>query len=224
MKDESSVETNAIGHGGEDHGSTVCLREPPGALNRNCFVSKPVFDNRLLLAGLIDSGCNSDLIGKYINLASRNAGFIHKLFDGKLADHQHDVELYNHFILAGDTIAELYEQRQFSRCMREIMQLADKANQYIDHHKPWSLAKDPEQHATVQAICTQGLNLFRVLTAYLKPVLPQIAADVESFLNCTALDWTNFQTPLLDHEINRFKPLLQRITIEAMQQFMGVEA
>ncbi len=167
---------------------------------------------------------NSDLIGKYINLASRNAGFIHKLFDGKLADHQHDVELYNHFILAGDTIAELYEQRQFSRCMREIMQLADKANQYIDHHKPWSLAKDPEQHTTVQAICTQGLNLFRILTAYLKPVLPQIAADVESFLNCTALDWTNIQTPLLDHEINRFKPLLQRITIEAMQQFMGVEA
>ena len=167
---------------------------------------------------------NADLVGKYINLASRNAGFITKLFNGQLAETLHDPALYQHFIDAGDTIAQHYEQREFNRCMRDIMQLADQANQYIDQHKPWTLAKDPEQHQTVQAICTQGLNLFRVLTTYLKPVLPEMAKQVETFLNCEPLNWHSRETPLLNHTIECFKPLLQRITPEAMEQLMGLDA
>ena len=124
---------------------------------------------------------NSDLVGKYINLASRNAGFITKKFDGLLADQLHNPELYQRFLDASETIADHYEQRNYNRCMREIMQLADLANQYIDQHQPWALAKEEGKEAEVQAICTQGLNLFRVLTTYLKPILPDIASAVESF-------------------------------------------
>ncbi len=160
---------------------------------------------------------NSDLVGKYVNLASRTAVFIHKHFQGQLADTLHDQALFNEFVFAGESIATLFETLHYSHAMREIMALADKANQYIDHHKPWALVKEGTDLASVQAICTQGLNLFRVLTTYLKPVLPKIAEQVEAFLQCDALDWSNCKNPLLNHSILPFQPLLQRITTEQLQ-------
>lgn len=160
---------------------------------------------------------NSDLVGKYINLASRTAGFITKKFDTQLSDSLPDQDLYDEFVVAGDEIATHYETLQYGHAVRAIMALADKANQYIDHHQPWSMAKDETKLADVQPICTQGLNLFRVLTTYLKPILPHIAQQVESFLNCEPLTWDNRHAPLVDHRINKFKPLLQRITEEQIE-------
>lgn len=164
---------------------------------------------------------NSDLVGKYINLASRNAGFIRKLFDNTLSSSLHNEELNNEFINAGDHIARLYENREYSKCMREIMSLADRANQYIDQHKPWSLAKDPAKSGDVHAICSQGINLFMILTVYLKPVLPKIAEAVEEFLNCPPLQWDSIHKAQLNHKINKFKPLIQRITDQNIATLMG---
>ena len=160
---------------------------------------------------------NADLVGKYINLASRTAGFISKKFDGKLASTLMEPALYDDFVKAADTIANHYESLQYSQAVRTIMALADKANQFIDHHQPWMMAKEENQLPQVQLVCTQGLNLFRLLTLYLKPILPIIAANVEDFLKIEPLTWSHRHTPLLDHTINRFKPLLQRITEEDIE-------
>ncbi|RLK48601.1 methionyl-tRNA synthetase [Alkalispirillum mobile] len=162
---------------------------------------------------------NSDLVGKLVNIASRCAGFINKRFEGRLGDTLDDPALYRQFTAAGEHIAELYEKREFSRAMREIMALADQANQYVDEQKPWVLAKQEDQADRVQDICTLGLNLFRVLVVYLKPVLPRLAADAEAFLNLPEQDWADAKTPLLDHEIRKFKPLMTRVDpdkVEAM--------
>jgi uncharacterized membrane protein YeaQ/YmgE (transglycosylase-associated protein family) len=160
---------------------------------------------------------NSDLVGKYINLASRTAGFITKKFAGQLAAELPDTDLYSEFVQAGEQIAEYYESLQYGHAVRAIMALADKANQYIDHHQPWAMAKVEAQLPEVQPVCTQGLNLFRVLTTYLKPILPELASKVESFLNIEPLAWQDNKQPLLDHNINKFKPLLQRITDEQLE-------
>ena len=120
---------------------------------------------------------------------------------------------------AADGLAEAYEGRRYGHAMREIMALADRANQYIDHHKPWKLAKEPGNEETVRGVCTQGLNAFRTLTAYLKPVLPGLAERAERFLKIPALTWNVAGRPLLDHEIGPFEPLLQRVdpkTVAAM--------
>jgi methionyl-tRNA synthetase len=154
---------------------------------------------------------NSDLVGKYVNIASRCAGFIAKRFGGHLADRLDEPDLYQDFVDAGHDIAAAYEGREFGRAMRLIMKLADRANQYIDGHKPWQLAKDENEMPRVQLVCTQGINLFRVLTTYLKPVLPGVAAAAEEFLNGGRLTWDSRLTPLLDHEILKFKPLLTRL-------------
>ncbi len=154
---------------------------------------------------------NSDLVGKVVNIASRAAGFIGKQFAGRLASQLAQPALFRDFVAAGEAIANAYETREYSRAMRDIMALADHANQYIDEHKPWILARDELRLAEVQAICTQGLNLFRVLMIYLKPVLPQVAADAEAFLAIAPQTWADRTEPLLNHTINRFKPLLQRI-------------
>ncbi|TCO81021.1 methionyl-tRNA synthetase [Plasticicumulans lactativorans] len=154
---------------------------------------------------------NSDLVGKFVNIASRCAGFINRQFDGRLATALPDASLYATFVAAGDSIAEAYERREFSRAMREVMALADRANQYVDEHKPWVLAKDPARSHDVQAVCTQGINLFRALAVYLAPVLPRLAADVAEFLATPQPHWTDLQTPLLGHVIAPFKPLLARI-------------
>jgi methionyl-tRNA synthetase len=154
---------------------------------------------------------NSDLVGKVVNIASRSAGFISKRFNGRLADTLPEPGLYGDFVVAGETIAELYENREFSHAMREIMALADQANRYIDEKKPWVLIKQADQQARVQAVCTMGLNLFRLLMIYLKPVLPQVAEQTEEFLRIPPLRWDDIHHPLLDHDIARFKPLMQRI-------------
>ena len=154
---------------------------------------------------------NSDLVGKLVNIASRCAGFITKVFDAKLADALADPDMYAEFVSAGKGIADCYENRRYSRAIRDIMALADRANQYVDAQKPWVLVKDDATRNDVQLICTQGLNLFRLLIIYLKPVLPQTSENTEAFLNIPPLTWEDIKTPLLDHQINKFKPLLTRI-------------
>ena len=156
---------------------------------------------------------NSDLVGKLVNIASRCAGFITRRFAGRLAERLAEPALYAEFVAAGDSIARAYEGREFSRAMREIMALADRANQYIDERKPWALAKQPDSESEVQAVCGMGLNLFRVLMIYLKPVLPGLAARVEQFLQIPPLRWSDLSTPLLDHDIAEFKPLMQRVDL-----------
>ncbi|MEL0313876.1 MAG: methionine--tRNA ligase [Halieaceae bacterium] len=153
---------------------------------------------------------NSDLVGKVVNIASRCAGFLRKNFDNKLSDECAEPDLVRSFIDAGDGIAELYENREFGRAMRDIIALADRANQYIDDKKPWVMAKDPEQIADVQAVCSVGINLFRALMTYLKPVLPGMAERAEAFLKIST-DWHELQAPLLGHTLEDFKPLLQRV-------------
>jgi len=153
---------------------------------------------------------NSDLVGKVVNIASRCAGFLRKNFDNKLSDKCDEPDLVRSFIDAGDGIAELYENREFGRAMRDIIALADRANQYIDDKKPWVMAKDPEQVDDVQAVCSVGINLFRVLMTYLKPVLPGMAERAEAFLKIST-DWHELQAPLLGHTLEDFKPLLQRV-------------
>ena len=154
---------------------------------------------------------NSDLVGKLVNIASRCAGFITRRFEGRLATELAEPALYADCVAAGASIAQAYEGREFSRAMREIMALADRANQYIDEKKPWALAKQPDAGTEVQAVCSMGLNLFRLLMLYLKPVLPGLAAQVEQFLQIPPLRWTDAGTPLLDHAIAEFKPLMQRV-------------
>jgi methionyl-tRNA synthetase len=162
------------------------------------------------------SRTNSDLVGKFVNIASRCSGFIQRGSNGQLADRLDDPELYAEFVAAGESIAEAYEAREYGRAMRSIMALADRANQYIDEHKPWVLAKDPDQAERVQLVCTQGLNLFRVLLTYLKPVLPSLAASAEAFLAAGELDWAARTVPLLEHRIEKFKALLTRVDPKAV--------
>ena len=158
---------------------------------------------------------NSDLIGKVVNIASRCAGFLRKKFDNQMSDTCAEPELVESFIDAGDEIAALYELREFNRAMREIIALADRANQYIDDKKPWVMAKDEALESEVQAVCSVGINLFRVLATYLKPVLPAMAEKSEAFLRCS-LDWTALDAPLVAHELAPFEPLLQRVEADVV--------
>ena len=162
---------------------------------------------------------NSDLVGKVVNIAARCASFINKKFDSQLSTELPDITLYQRFIDASDRIADAYETRCYSRAMREIMALADQANQYIDENKPWVLIKDEVHKDQVQGICTQGVNMFRALLTYLKPVLPELTEKSEAFLNAGTLQWESVNNPLLNTYIKQFKPLLTRIEpklIEAM--------
>ena len=154
---------------------------------------------------------NSDLVGKVVNIASRNAGFIKKRFAGKLSETVSEPGLFDEFIKAGDKIAEHYENREYSRAVREIMALADKANQYIDEKKPWVIAKEEGKDKELHAVCSMGINLFRVLIGYLRPILPQTAEASENFLQIEPLTWDVLATPLTGHEIAKFKPLMTRI-------------
>lgn len=156
---------------------------------------------------------NSDLVGKVVNIASRCAGFLRKKFDNRMASECSEQALLDEFISAGDNIAALYETRDFGRAMREIIALADRANQYIDDKKPWVLAKEEGREQEVQDVCSTGINLFRVLITYLKPVLPEMAARAEQFLQID-VDWHSLKSPLIDHQLEVFKPLLQRVDPE----------
>ncbi len=163
---------------------------------------------------------NADLVGKVVNIASRCAGFISKRFHGVLAKTCSERDLYDTFVRSGEEIAGLYEQREFGQAMREIMALADKANQYIDEQKPWALAKQAGQEQAVQDVCSVGLNLFRVLMTYLKPVLPRMAEQTEQFLNIEPMTWINLEHPLTGHTIRTYEPLMLRVdpsAVTAMQ-------
>ncbi|MFK0091512.1 methionine--tRNA ligase [Pseudomonas sp. NPDC090592] len=162
---------------------------------------------------------NSDLVGKVVNIASRCAGFIHKGNDGVMVAGDAAPELTEAFLTAAPSIAEAYESRDFGRAMREIMALADRANAWIADKAPWSLAKQEGKQDEVQAICAQGINLFRQLVIFLKPVLPVLAADAEAFLNVAPLAWNDHQSRLENHQLNPFKALMSRIEpakVEAM--------
>ena len=154
---------------------------------------------------------NADLVGKFVNIASRCAGFITKRFDGKLSDTLAEPTLWNDFKHAGDEIAEQFEKREYARAMRSIMALADKANQYIDEKQPWVIARQEGKDEELQQICSMGLNLFRVIACYLKPVLPATIEAAEAFLNVEPLGWDDVKTPLHGHVIGKFKPLMTRV-------------
>ena len=164
---------------------------------------------------------NSDLVGKVVNIASRCAGFISKKFSGELSPEIHRPELLKQFTDASDSIAGHYEAREFGRAIREIMALADLANQYIDQNKPWVLAKEAGREQEVQDVCSMGLNLFRILIIYLKPVLPAMAASAEAFLNIPPLFWQDVNQTLTSHRINRFKPLMTRIESSAIDAILA---
>jgi methionyl-tRNA synthetase len=158
---------------------------------------------------------NSDLVGKVVNIASRCAGFITKKFDNQLAAELPAMELYNEMVAAGEQIADHYENREYNKAVREIMAQADKANVYIDDRKPWVLSKKAGREDEVQKVCSQGLNMFRLLMTYLKPILPATAEKSEAFLN-TEFSWATIAQPLLSHRIDQFKPLLTRIEKEQL--------
>ena len=160
---------------------------------------------------------NSDLVGKVINIASRCAGFINKRFEGKLSSSLSEPVLFKQFVDKSTVIADKMENREFGHAMREIIGLADKANQYIDEKKPWALAKEEGHEQQVHDICTMGINLFRVLITYLKPVLPETAKQAETFLNISPLQWTDIPNPILSQDINKFKPLMTRVESEKIQ-------
>ncbi|MGI1668864.1 MAG: methionine--tRNA ligase [Neptuniibacter sp.] len=154
---------------------------------------------------------NADLVNKVVNIASRCAGFIKKKFDGQMASELAVPALYEEAVAAGETIAAAYENREYGKAMREIMAIADKANQYIDAAEPWVLAKQEGKEQEVQDCCSMGINLFRVIVTYLAPVLPQVAEDAKAFLNLDSMAWGSIEQPLLGHTINKFKPLMQRV-------------
>ncbi|PJG83180.1 methionine--tRNA ligase [Caviibacterium pharyngocola] len=156
---------------------------------------------------------NTDLVNKLVNLASRNAGFIQKRFAGQLADKLEDQGLFDEFIAQSEQIAQFYENREFGKAVREIMALTDKANKYVDDKAPWVIAKDENREAELQQVCSMGIQLFRVLMGYLKPVLPKLAERAEAFLQCE-LTWQNLASPLLGHQIAPFKALFSRLEMK----------
>ncbi|MEX2131474.1 MAG: methionine--tRNA ligase, partial [Pseudohongiellaceae bacterium] len=154
---------------------------------------------------------NADLVGKVVNIASRCAGFISKNFDGLLASTVAEPALVAQFQAGKDHIVEFYERREYSKAIREIMALADRANQYIAERQPWALARENKSDPQVQAICSTGINLFRLLMIYLKPVLPQMAARAETFLAIAPLNWIDLDSVLVSHHIGRFEALMTRV-------------
>ena len=163
---------------------------------------------------------NSDLIGKLVNIASRCAGFISKRFAGKLATALDDEALFSEITAESETIAEHYEKREYSKAMRIIMASADKANRYIESKKPWLMIKRESQADDVQAVCTQGLNLFRTLMIYLTPVLPAMASDAQKLFREEPWSWSQAATPLLGQTINRYEPLLTRIEATQVERMV----
>ena len=162
---------------------------------------------------------NSDLVGKYVNIASRCAVFINRKFGGRLAAARQDFA----FSAKAGEIAALYEQREFGKALREIMALADAANQFVDEQKPWELSKQPGAEHKLQQVCSVAINLFRLLTIYLKPVLPQTAAEAERFLNVAPLQWSDAGTLLpAGHRINEYRHLLNRVDERQLDQLFDV--
>ncbi len=167
---------------------------------------------------------NSDLVGKFVNIASRTAGFLHQRFNGKLAAQLPDIPLLADMQHAADSIANGYNTLDYGRALREIMRLADLANQYVNEHKPWEIAKQPDGDAQLHQVCSVSLNLFRLLTLYLKPVLPQLAADAEQFLNIAPLEWRDAQQLLTDHTVRSYQHLMTRVDPKQVDKMPAANA
>jgi methionyl-tRNA synthetase len=165
---------------------------------------------------------NSDIVGKLVNIASRCAGFVQR-GGGRLAARLPDPALYEEFAAQRSAIAELYDAREYSAALRGIMGLADRANQYVDSMKPWALAKDPAKAAEVLAVCTQGINLFRVLMSYLAPVMPRMAEKAGNFLQVSFASWDSVAAPLLDHPIDSYEPLALRLDPKVVAQLVATD-
>ena len=163
---------------------------------------------------------NSDLVGKIVNIASRTASFITKNFDGELANDIHDPALLAQFKETGKEISNLYENREFNKAVREITGLADLANQYIAKHEPWKLAKNPDKSSQLHLVCSQAIEMFRILQIFLKPILPNSAAKAEEFLDTDPLLWADLDKPLFGKSIKPFKKLLDRIEIKTVMQLV----
>lgn len=168
---------------------------------------------------------NSDLIGKYINIASRSAGFLVKRFGGVVVDDAMQHPLLISIRSANTKIAELYEGREFAKAVRAIMELADQINAFVDENKPWDIAKDPERTADLQAICSVTLEAFRCLSLYLKPVLPQVAAGVERFLCVAPMAWSDINTPLSSQQpILPYTHLMSRVELAQIDALLAANS
>jgi methionyl-tRNA synthetase len=178
-------------------------------------LSDKVEDSDLNLDDFIQK-VNSDLVGKVVNIASRCAKFINTSFNNTLSKECAEPELLQNFIDAGESIAQAYEAREFSSAVRDIMALADKANQYIDEKKPWALAKTNPNDPAIQDICSVGLNLFHKLMVYLAPILPTLAEHTQTFLKLEHMNFSSAQIRLLNHEIAQFQPMMQRVDQKAV--------
>jgi methionyl-tRNA synthetase len=165
---------------------------------------------------------NSDLLGKYINIASRSAGFLVKHFGGIVSDDAMNNPLLADIASASEKIAELYEAREYAKALRTIMELADKVNGFVDENKPWEIAKDPERESDLQRICSVTLEAFRLLSLYLKPVLPQVTAGVEEFLSVPAMRWNDVKTPLSSQSpIKPYKHLMTRVEAAQIEALLA---
>ena len=176
------------------------------------------------------SRVNSDLVGKYVNIAARASGFIAKRFEGRLKDVA-DSELLTKLTAQSEAIAECYESREYAKALRDIMALADIVNEYVDANKPWELAKQEGQDSHLHEVCSELINAFTILTAYLAPVLPKVAENAAKFLNLEAITWANTRETLGEHAINKYEHLMQRVEqkqvndlIEANKQSIAAAA
>ena len=163
---------------------------------------------------------NSDLVGKLINIASRCSGFINKQFDNQLSKELDNQELFNQFFSTSEDISNHFKNREYSKAMRKIISLADEANRYIENKKPWIMIKDEKLHKEVQSVCTQGLNLFRMLMIYLYPVIPEIAINAMNLFNEKEWRWKDLDSPILGKQIKKYRPLLTRIEKKKVENLM----
>ena len=165
---------------------------------------------------------NSDLLGKYINIASRSAGFLVKRFGGVVSDEAMNNSLLADIASSSEKIADLYEAREYAKALRSIMELADKVNAFVDENKPWEIAKDPERESDLQRVCSVTLEAFRLLSLYLKPVLPQVTAGVEEFLSVPAMTWNDVKTPLSSQNpIKAYKHLMTRVEAPQIEALLA---
>ena len=165
---------------------------------------------------------NSDLLGKYINIASRSAGFLVKRFGGIVSDEAMSNPLLKEIASSSEKIAELYEGREYAKALRTVMELADKVNGFVDENKPWEIAKDPEREAELQRVCSITLEAFRMLSLYLKPVIPHVAAGVEEFLSLPSLSWADINTPLSSKTpIKPYKHLMTRVEAPQIEALLA---
>jgi methionyl-tRNA synthetase len=204
----------------------VWLDHLPAEFLRYYFASRltPGIDDLDLNLDEFSAKINADIVGKLVNIASRCAGFITRGSDGRLAERLPDPALFKEFAAAGARIGAAYDGRDYAAAVREIMLLTDRANFYIDRHKPWLIAKDPARAREVQEICTQGLNLFRVLVQYLKPVMPRLTAGAERFLGATATLWDDAASPLLGTRIEPYEPLATRVDPAAVLRLLAASS